>query len=167
MAEPVSFHDFVALRSSALLRSAWLLTGDWASAQDLVQETLGRVWVRWDRITRRDAPDAYVRRVMMTTWLGWRRRRSHDELPLGELPERPLSTGAHEISELRSSLLPALRSLPPRQRAVVVLRYFEDLTEAQVAEALGCAVGTVKSQCARALAQLRVDPRLTDSRTHP
>jgi RNA polymerase sigma-70 factor (sigma-E family) len=155
------FREFVIARSPALLRAAWLLTGNEASAHDLVQATLLKSWTRWPRVSSADAPEAYVRKVMMTTFLTWRRRRWHGELTVPVLPE--VATSADEISrvDVRASVVAALGSLPARQRAVVVLRYFADLTEAQAASALGCSVGTVKSQTARALARLRTSPALT------
>lgn len=154
------FREFVIVRSPSLLRAAWLLTGNEASAHDLVQVTLLKAWSRWERVIRADAPEAYVRKVLMSTFLTWRRRRWHGELAVPELPE--LATSADEISraDVRASVAAALRALPPRQRAVVVLRYFADLTEAQAAMALGCSVGTVKSQTARALARLKASPAL-------
>ena len=161
MAEPEGFHDFVAARSPSLIRAAWLLTGDVATAEDLVQTALVKVWSRWSQVDRQDAPEAYVRRVMMSTFLTWNRRRWHGELAHGELPDTVAATNdLHEV-ELRWSVARALRALSRRQRAVVVLRYFEDLTEVQVAHVLNCAVGTVKSHNAKAIAKLRTDPQLT------
>jgi RNA polymerase sigma-70 factor (sigma-E family) len=160
MAEPDGFRHFVTARSPALVRSAWLLTGDLATAEDLVQTALAKVWSRWAQVNRQDAPEAYVRRVMMSTFLTWKRRRWNAELAVGELPDSASARNdLHEV-ELRASVAHALRSLPPRQRAVVVLRHFEDLTEAQAAEALRCSVGTVKSQNAKALKHLRANPHL-------
>jgi RNA polymerase sigma-70 factor (sigma-E family) len=153
-----AFSDFVRGRSPDLLRSAWLLTGDWHTAHDLVQAALERTWPRWGK--RIDHPDAYVRRVMLTTYLSWRRRRWTAELPTAELPE---TGGAAEPSDLRLSLLAALATLTRQQRAVVVLRYFEDLSEAETAVALGCSVGTVKAHASRGLQQLRAMPGLAAS----
>jgi RNA polymerase sigma-70 factor (sigma-E family) len=153
-----AFSDFVRGRSPDLLRSAWLLTGDWHTAHDLVQAALERTWPRWGK--RIDHPDAYVRRVMLTTYLSWRRRRWTAELPTAELPE---TGGAAEPSDLRLSLLAALATLTRQQRAVVVLRYFEDLSEAETAAALGCSVGTVKAHASRGLQQLRAMPGLAAS----
>ncbi len=152
---PNGFRDFVAARSPALVRSAWLLTGDEALAQDLVQTALAKTWERWERVERQDAPEGYVRRVMVSTFLSWRRRRWHGEVAVAAVPDRPLTADAFAEADTRRAVQSALRELPPRQRAVVVLRYFDDLTEAQTAELLGCAVGTVKSQAAKALAKLR------------
>jgi len=133
-----SFVDFVRERSPELLRSAWLLTGDWHLAHDLVQTALEKSWPRWGR--RVEHPDAYVRRVMLTTYLSWRRRRWTAEVPTEELPEG--SSGADD-GDVRLALLGVLASLSPRQRAVIVLRYFDDLSEDATAEVLGCSVGTV------------------------
>lgn len=158
--EPDGFREFVAARSAALVRSAWLLTGDEAAAQDLVQTALVKTWTRWSRIVRQDAPEAYVRRVMMSTFLSWTRRLSRRELLVELVPERADPRDDVADVELRSPVHRALCALPPRQRAVIVLRYFDDLTEAQTATVLGCSVGTVKSQNAKALAKLRESPLL-------
>lgn len=155
VSEPDGFRDFVVERSPALVRSAWLLTGSEANAQDLVQTALAKTWVRWGRVTRQDAPEAYVRRVMLSTYLTWRRRRWRDEVAAGRLPERADARDVFAEADVRQSVSEALHLLPRRQRAVVVLRFFDDLTEAQAADALGCSVGTVKSQTAKALAKLR------------
>lgn len=158
MPESDGFADFVRERSPALLRSAWLLTGDWHSAHDLVQTALEKSWPRWGR--RMDHPEAYVRRVLLTTYLSWRRRHWTAEVPTAELPE--ITDPSDEI-ELRQALLGALAVLTPRQRAVIVLRYFDDLSEADAAEALGCSVGTVKAHASRGLAHLRATPGLAES----
>ncbi len=131
--EPEGFRDFVAARSPALVRSAWLLTGNEASAQDLVQTALAKTWERWARVIRQEAPEAYVRTVMMSTYLTWRRRRWHGELPVATMPDGAEAHDAFADADLRASVAAALRALPRRQRAVVVLRYFDDLTEVQAA----------------------------------
>jgi len=153
--EPDGFREFVAARSAALVRSAWLLTGDEGEAQDLVQTALAKTWSRWSRVARQDAPEAYVRRVMLSTFLTWKRRGSRREVPVDVVPERAVAADSFEAVGLRAPMYAALRDLPPRQRAVVVLRFFDDLTEAQTADVLGCSVGTVKSQAAKALTKLR------------
>lgn len=155
MHEPDGFRDFVVARSPALVRSAWLLTGDQGEAEDLVQTALAKTWQRWPRVVRQDAPEAYVRRVMLTTFLSWTRRRSRRELPSDVVPDQAGPADAFAVADLREAVRTALRSLPPRQRAVVVLRFFDDLTEAQAADVLDCSVGTVKSQTSKALAKLR------------
>lgn len=154
----ISVEEFIDRNSRALLRSAWLLTGSWASAEDLVQTSLLQSWLHWDAI-KADSPDFYVRRVLMNTFLSGQRRRWTHERPMAELPER---AAADELpsTELRHIIWRALSDLPPRQRAVVVLRYFNDLSEAQTAHVLECSVGNVKSQASRALAKLRSVPEL-------
>lgn len=159
MEEPDGFREFVAARSAALVRSAWLLTGDEALAQDLVQTALVKTWVRWARV---DAPEAYVRRVMVSVFLSWSRRRWRGETPVASLPERPVPVDAFATADLRTSVWAALAGLPPRQRAVVILRHFDDLSETETAELLGCTIGTVKSQNARALAKLRDTSQLRE-----
>jgi RNA polymerase sigma-70 factor (sigma-E family) len=156
--EPVGFAQFVAARSPSLLRSAWLLTGDDALAEDLVQTALARTWPRWERIYRSDSSaEAYVRKVMVTTYANWWRRKWRGERPTEQVSERSFDgrDDGYAAADERADVGRALALLPPRQRAVVVLRYYDDLTEAQTAELLGCSVGTVKSQAAKALAKLR------------
>jgi RNA polymerase sigma-70 factor (sigma-E family) len=157
--ERVPFADFVVGRGQSLQRTAYLLTGDWALAEDLVQTALARAYPRWDRIVR-DDPEAYVRQALVNTWSSWWRRRWRGEVPTEEMPDR---AGVDEYAgaDRRSAVHEALTRLPRRQRAIVVLRYHEDLTESQVAHALGISVGTVKSQASKALAKLRGDAALT------
>ncbi len=154
VAEPQSstFDDFVAARGDALWRSAWLLTGDAHLAEDLVQTALAKSYRRWDRIGDVGGFEAYVRRTLYTTYVSWWRRRWNGERATADLPETPV-LGAD--LELRRDLLTALAALPRGQRAVLALRYFEDLSERETAATLGCSVGTVKSQTARAIAALR------------
>ena len=160
MQEPAGFADFVRSRSRSLLRTGWLLTGNWAGAEDLVQASLARVWPRWDAIAV-PAREAYVRRVMVTTFLAWRRRRWSGELVIGDLSgvidgsDPSLQSDPFAQADLRTSLLRAVNGLPPRQRAVIVLRFLDDLSEADTASALGCSLGTVKTHAARALRTLR------------
>jgi RNA polymerase sigma-70 factor (sigma-E family) len=148
------FDAFVVARSPALLRTAYLLTHDEGLAEDLLQTALTKSWFAWRRID--GPPERYVRRVLVTTSASWWRRRWTRETPTERLPEHPRV----DPPESDQDLWNALGHLPPRQRAVVVLRYLEDRTEADTAELLGCSVGTVKSQCAKALAKLRVDAAL-------
>ena len=172
-AEAEGFAQFVGARQRALQRTAWLLTGDWAAAEDLVQTALVRSWPRWERIRRRDDPEIYVRRAMVNSWASWRRRRWWGERPTGAVPDSPVAGDlaaeaavkatadeAGAATALRITVQRALASLPARQRAVLVLRVFDDLSEAQVAQVLDCAVGTVKATLAHAVARLREDPRL-------
>jgi RNA polymerase sigma-70 factor (sigma-E family) len=150
------FAAFVNGRGPALQRTAYLLTGDWALAEDLLQTALAKSYLAWNRIRHED-PEGYVRKVLANTHATWWRRKWRGETPTAELPEgQHLDAG----SEDRLSLAAALARLPRRQRAVIVLRFHEDLTEAAVAQALGISVGTVKSQTAKALAKLRDDPAL-------
>jgi RNA polymerase sigma-70 factor (sigma-E family) len=162
VADQQEFGRFVRDRSPGLLRAAWLLTHDWHAAEDLVQNALVAAWRHWDTITRRDAPDAYVHRVLFTAFLRSRRRRWRGEIATADPPEPEPTTDSFTQSELRLPLSAALTRLPPRQRAVVVLRYFVDLTEAQTADTLGCSVGTVKSHAAKALASLRRSAELSE-----
>lgn len=160
MDEPEGFAEFVRGASRGLLQTGWLLTGNWASAQDLVQTALAKTWPRWESISE-PAATAYVRRVMMTTYLAWRGRRWTGESPVADVPEEPDGADAFEQAELRLAVAAALATLPARQRAVVVLRHFLDLSEAATAEALACSPSSVKTHHARALAALRRQPGLS------
>jgi RNA polymerase sigma-70 factor (sigma-E family) len=163
MGEPKDFADFVQRRSDLMLRSAWLLTGgDWALAEDLVQTALSEVWRRWDRVALMDAPEAYAHKAMVNTFLRWRGRRWSGEITSAELPESARDTGGFRRVDTRDSLRRALKELTARQRAVIMLRYFEDRSEAETAQIMGCSVGTVKSQAAKAIARLRRMPGLAD-----
>lgn len=148
------FREFVSARSPALLRTAYLLVGDWANAEDLVQVALTKTYLAWRRLNHIEAVEAYVRRVLVNTANSWWRRRWHRERPSAELPERAVPDGSGRYSD-RDVLLRHLRALPVRQRAVLVLRYYEDMSEAEAARVLGVSVGTVKSQSSRGLATLR------------
>ncbi len=150
------FDSFVAARGNALWRAAWLLTGDHQLAEDLVQTALAKSWRAWSRVGP-EGFEAYVRRVLFTTYVSWWRRKWRGERPTEVLPETPV---AAPDTDARNDLVAALAQLPRGQRAVVVLRYFEDLTERQTAEVLGISAGTVKSQCSRALTSLRSSPHL-------
>ena len=124
-----------------------------------MQTALAKVWPRWDSIAAAD-PEAYVRRVMYTTYVSWWRRRWRDEISTETLPDTATAPDAGDASVVREVVRAALRQLPRGQRAVVVLRFFDDLSEAQTAEVLGISTGTVKSQTSRALARLRQTPGL-------
>ena len=152
------FDQFVAARSTVLLRTAYLLTHDHGLAEDLLQTSLTKAWFAWSRIS--DSPEAYVRKVLFNTYATWWRRKWNGEHATEDLPDAGVADGVEE-SSAGIDLWEAMDRLPRRQRAVVVLRYFEDLTEAQTAEILGCSVGTVKSQCSKALAKLRIDRALS------
>ena len=163
MPEPPDFADFVRHRSTPMLRSAWLLTGgDWALAEDLVQTALGQTWRHWDRVAEMDAPGAYAHKAMVNAFLSWRRLRWTGEIATAEIPEPGSDTGGFRRVDMRDSLRRALGELTARQRAVVMLRYFEDRSEAETAAIMGCSVGTVKSQASKALARLRQLPGLSE-----
>jgi RNA polymerase sigma-70 factor (sigma-E family) len=152
-----SFEDFVAGSSARLFTMARLLTGgNRAEAEDLLQGAYERAYRRWGRITRRADPERYVRQILVNASIDrWRRIRRHPEMPLAGSGADPRTADTAAAVADRDLLLRGLAALPPRQRAVLVLRYFEDLSEAETATMLGCSVGTVKSQAARGLARLR------------
>jgi RNA polymerase sigma-70 factor (sigma-E family) len=158
--------EFVVARTPALLRVAYLLTGNQHDAEDLVQTALTRAAGRWESIRHED-PEAYVRRTMyhaQVSW--WRRRARRREQPAYPLPEVVHTADPAPGTDLRLVVREVLARLTPRQRAVLVLRYFEDLPERQVAEVLGCSVGTVRSQAHRAMARFRaIAPELVRSGT--
>ena len=146
-------------RSHSLLRTAYLLTGNRADAEDLVQAALAKTYLAWNRIEDRGALDGYVRRAIVNTHISWWRRRRLDEYPTDEIPDRAIADPAGD-SDLGDSLRRAIDRLPQRMRAAVMLRYYEDMTEAEVADALGVSLGTVKSTVSRAMAKLRIDAEL-------
>jgi RNA polymerase sigma-70 factor (sigma-E family) len=149
-----AFSDLVATRSAALLRTAYLVVGDHQLAQDLVQESLVKTYVAWPRLRDVTKAEAYARRTIVTTAISWRRRRSFHERPVLAIPEQaqPDRTDALATQAL---LWAQVRALPPRQRVALVLRYYEDLSESDTAQLMGCAVGTVKSQVSAGLDRLR------------
>jgi RNA polymerase sigma-70 factor (sigma-E family) len=146
------FAEFVVAASGRLRRTAFLLSGDWHTAEDLVQATLAKLFVSWRRMSRRDEAYGYATRTLLNTYLADRRLKRTGEVLIGQLPERALE---QQAPELRIMVLDALAALPPRARAVVVLRYWADMSVQQVATLLGCSEGTVKSQSARGLDKLR------------
>lgn len=151
-----AFEAFVASRGSALLSYAHLLTGQRAAAEDLVQAALARTLVAWPRVRNQDDPEGYVRRTMARLQANaWRSRLRHREDPVAAVPDTVRVDPADGALDERDAMWAALGALPPRQRAVLVLRFYEDLSEAQIAHVLGCRPGTVKSQAARGLARLR------------
>jgi RNA polymerase sigma-70 factor (sigma-E family) len=160
----VDFDEFVVARSSALLRTAYLLTRDHQLAEDLLQASLTKAWFAWGRT--HGNPEAYVRKIIVNTFNSWWRRKWNGETATDVLPESRVSDGTDAV-ESGHDLWEAMGRLPRKQRAVVVLRYFEDLTEAQAAEVLDCSVGTVKSQTSKALAKLRIDPALASDDVRP
>lgn len=148
------FHAYVAERRPAMLRAAMRLTSDRAEAEDLLQAALAKTYLAWDRIEDRAAVDGYVRRAMVNTQISWWRRQKLDVYPTDRLPDRPVDDHAGR-SDTRDVLTRALRRLPERQRLAVMLRYYEDMSEREIAETLGVSVGTVKSTVSRAMAKLR------------
>ncbi|MEV6808620.1 SigE family RNA polymerase sigma factor [Streptomyces sp. NPDC017248] len=164
------FQSFVVGRWPRLMRTAFLLTGEQHAAEDLVQSTLEQVYVAWRRVGGADDPEAYVRRVMINAHARKHRRRLREFLAPKDdsgLVREVADTGDRIAqADDRGALLKALAQLPVRQREAVVLRYWEDLTETQTAEAMGCSVGTVKSNAAKGIAKLRAIPALADTVTH-
>lgn len=154
----VDFDDFVAARSGRLLRTAYLLTHDHALAEDLLQTALTKAWFAWGRIE--GDPEPYVRRILVNTYSSWWRRRWTGEHPTAELPDHGTADVVGPAGDSHD-LWQAMARLPRRQRAVVVLRYVEDLTVAETAQLLGTSTGTVKSQLSKALTKLRIDPALS------
>jgi RNA polymerase sigma-70 factor (sigma-E family) len=148
------FRQFMATRSTALLRTAFLLTGDRGHAEDLVQSALIRAYRHWGQVRRSGVPEAYVRRILVNERNSrWRRDRHRAREVVGEVPDRPGGDEAQALAD-RDEMWRGLQAMPPRTRAVLVLRYWEDLSEAETAELLGCSVGTVKSQASRGLRRL-------------
>ncbi|MFJ7964481.1 SigE family RNA polymerase sigma factor [Streptomyces sp. NPDC096324] len=161
------FQSFVVGRWPRLMRTAFLLTGEQHAAEDLVQTTLEQVYVAWRRVGSADEPDAYVRRMMINAHARRHRRKLKEFLAPkddsgigGEVPD---SDDPIARADDRGALITALAGLPPRQREAVVLRYWEDLSESQAAEAMGCSVGAVKSNAAKGIAKLRAVPGLADT----
>lgn len=156
--EPPGFSDFVAARGTSLVRTATLLTHDHAAAEDLVQTALAKAWPKWERTQQHEA---YVRKILVHEFArGWRRK-WRGEIATETLPERGLPDDSDAVAA-REDIMRALSALPPKQRAVIVLRYFHDYTEADIADALGISPGTVKSHASRALAALRASSDISE-----
>jgi RNA polymerase sigma-70 factor (sigma-E family) len=159
---PTTFEEYAACRLPALLRFAAALTGSHDLAQDVVQEVLIRVHARWRQISRLDVPDQYIRRMITNEFLSWRRRWGR-LIPVGQLAEDHRPAGVAELPHAetlhaeRDALLVELGRLPRRQQAVLVLRYYEGLSDAEIADLLGCRPGTVRGYASRALSALRVE----------
>jgi RNA polymerase sigma-70 factor (sigma-E family) len=149
-----AFSELVAMRSPALLRTAYLVVGDHELAHDLLQEALVKAYVAWPRLRDVTKAEAYVRRTMVTTAISWRRRRSFHEHPVEVVPEIGDADQTERLAA-HDDVWTQVCGLPPRQRAVLVLRYYEDLSYADTAKVLGCSVGTVASQVSEALDKLR------------
>jgi RNA polymerase sigma-70 factor (sigma-E family) len=162
------FEDWLSAHEGALQRTAHLLTGNVHAAQDLVQNTLAQLYKRWDRIRGVDNLDAYARRALVNEFrTAWRRPGRRGELLMEVVPDRP-APHAPSYDGSREAVWSFVCSLPPKQRIVVVLRFYEQLTEVEIAQLMGISVGTVKSQSSRALASLRAalpdHPEITDDR---
>ncbi|MFC7501442.1 SigE family RNA polymerase sigma factor [Nocardioides sp. GCM10030258] len=162
-----SFEEYVTARWAALYCTAHLLTGDRTAAEDLLQTTLIKVLAQWPRVRRADSPDAYVRKMLLNEMLGERRKsgRRAQKAHLVPVPDPPADPAV--ASSTRLDLWAQVQVLPPRQRAVLVLRYYEDLSEAQIADVLGVSTGTVKSQASLALRTLRDHQDRSTERAHP
>ena len=157
--DDADFREYVAARGRALLRTAYMLTGNLADAEDLVQSALAKTYQAWNRIEDRAALDGYVRRAMVNTHISWWRRRRVEEYPTDEIPDQPVADSSLD-SDLHDMLMRAIDRLPQRMRAAVLLRFYEDMSEAEVAGMLGISQGTVKSTVSRAVAKLRADAEL-------
>ncbi|MDK1474957.1 SigE family RNA polymerase sigma factor [Streptomyces sp. 549] len=166
---PLTFTSYVQARGPVLLRTARSLTSDPCDAEDLLQTALTKTYLAWERIEDHRALDGYVRRALVNTRTSQWRKRKVDEYACEELPEPEPVPGPDpaEQQAVRDAMWRAILKLPARQRAMVVLRYYEDLSEAQTAEVLGVSVGTVKSAVSRALAKLRADPQLAADTVGP
>jgi RNA polymerase sigma-70 factor (sigma-E family) len=149
------FVAFARRRGPHHLRTAVLLTGDWHTAEDLVQTCLAKLYRVWHRLDTGVDPDSYLRRMLVNTQRSWRRARWRQEAPVEVVPDPAIEGDGQERHALADTVRRALAALPARQRAVLVLRYFEDLPEAQVADLLGCSVGTVKTHTSRGIRRLR------------
>lgn len=150
----IPFEDFVGSRAGTLRRTAYLLTQDHHLAEDLIQTVLAKAWRKWKHV--RGNPEAYVHKMLVNEYISWTRRRWTGERPTEFLPEHRGDDATEAIGS-RFDLWQAVGQLPKRQRATLVLRFYEDLSEAQTAQIMGCSIGTVKSQTNKALARLRRD----------
>ncbi|GIH15093.1 SigE family RNA polymerase sigma factor [Rugosimonospora africana] len=161
----MTFDEFLGVRLTSLLRYATVVTCNPHLAEDIVQDVLVRAQQRWARISAADQPEAYVKRMILNQFLSWRRRRDATAVPLTEamLAAAVSPTDAPARVVERDALLRQIAVLPPRQRAVIALRYYEDRTDAEIAALLGCSEVTVRSHCSRALAALRTSTRLLEA----
>ena len=163
MSREQEFGEFASSRASPLHRSAYLLCGDWHLAEDLVQDTLVKAYQHWSRVSRADNPDAYVRRILLNE-ARQRWRRGVRDLPVAAFGAESVTLDGTDAIVRREGLLQALLALPFHQRATVVLRYLEGLSQSETAAVMRCSEGTVKSQASRALASLRNFLTRTDSK---
>ena len=153
----MTFDEYVRVRGPALVRLAWLIAGDRHLGEDLVQEVLTKAYPRWGRVIADGRPDLYLRRMLVNAHVSWRRRRSSRELPDGgERMERADRADIGAEAADRDAMWRLIRGLPPKQRVTIVLRFYEDLDDAAIAEVLGCAPATVRTHTMRALATLRL-----------
>ena len=155
----MTFEEFVSARLGVLVRYATVVTWDPHLAEDITQNVLVRAQARWSRIGRMDAPELYVKRMVVNEFLSWRRRRAARSIPLGWEPLDGLMPPAPDQTALRDerdAMLRLIAALPPRQRAVIALRFYEDLSTEQIAEMLGCRTVTVRTHLSRALAALQI-----------
>lgn len=162
----MTFDEFLGARLVSLLRYATVVTCDPHLAEDIVQEVLIRTQQRWARISDVEQPEAYVKRMILNHFLSWRRRRDARALPLpAAAVEAATGAGADCSARVveRHALLGQIAALPPRQRAVIALRYYEDRSDAEIAALLGCSEATVRSHCSQALAALRTSTRLMEA----
>jgi len=150
-----SFEEYFAARRAAMVRFAYLLTGDSHRAQDVVQEVFARLYLHWPRVERAHSIDAYVKKAIVRQFLSWRRLRANGESVMAVLPDVPAPTDKADDITTRDTMWTALALLPRQQRAVMVLRYYEDLDTAGIAATLGCTQSTVRMHSAAALAKLR------------
>jgi RNA polymerase sigma-70 factor (sigma-E family) len=158
--DDMGFGDFVAASAGPLKQAAFLLTGDRQLAEDLVQATLLRLFERWGRSAVWDSPLAYARTTMYSIFVSWGRRRRVKEVVRAAVPDQQVA-GHEDMYDTTAAVLAALHDLPPRQRAAVVLHYYDGLDAAEIATVLDCSPVTVRSQLSRALAKLRIDARLS------
>lgn len=163
VAGDLSFVGFVRANYLDLFRTALLLTGGAASAEDLVQDTLAKLYPSWWRVEAADSPMAYVRRSLTNTFLTSRRRSAASELPMEMLPDAPTGRDAGDVVADRGFAMQLLGRLSQRQRAAVVMRYFHDLDDTQIAAALGCRRATARSLISRGLAAMRTDSNRMDN----
>ena len=157
-AERQAFDALVEVRAASLLRTAYLLTGDRHTAEDLVQTAFAKLYLSWDKVQRRELVDGYVRRILVNEHNSlWRRPWKRRELSTETVPETQSESHAHDRTDdgEAAAMWRFVQTLPRKQRAVIVLRYYEDLSEAETADVLGISVGTVKSQASRAIAGMR------------
>ena len=152
--EARAFTEFMTVSSPRLFRTAYLIIGDHQLAQDLLQESLIKTYVAWPRLRDVGNAEAYTRRTIVTTAISWRRRRSFHERPTDLVPETAVPDPGDAVTT-HASIVDQLRTLPPRQRAAIVLRYYLDLSEAETADVMGCSVGAVKSHVSTGLGRLR------------